>query len=251
MINPFRPLWAALRDVFDDFFLLLLSNLLWCLLSLPLLWVAYAFLVDGMTIPAYLLILLNVLPAGPASAALAHVALRVSEGRATRIGAYIGAVRDYARRGWILLGIWTVGLLVLLIGIGFSLSFGSLIGAIMLGLWLYLLIMWLSALIYLFPLMALQEQFSLGGVARSAALMVIGRPIFTIVNLALMLAALALSLTLVAPLLMFTPALLSVWGMRATRALIDDARRRREAAEAQAEPSPIEEKGRKGQVRPK
>lgn len=250
MINPFRPIWAALRDVFDEFILLLGINVLWCLLSLPLLWVAYVLLIGGMTLPASIVILLNVIPAGPATAALAHVAFRVSDGRATKIREYIGAIRSYARRGWIVLGLWTVGLLIILIDIGFYLGVGNLIGSIVLGLWLYLLVMWLAVLIYIFPLTALQEEFSLRGVARSAALMVIGRPIFTLVNMVLMLAVLVLSLVTVVPLVAITPALLNVWGMRITRALIDDARRRREVAEAQAAP-PVEEKGRKGQVRPK
>lgn len=251
MINPFRPIWAALRDVFDEFILLLGCNLIWCLLSVPLLWVTYVLLTAGATIPAVIAMLLGALPAGPATAALAYVAFRVSDGRATRFGEFFGAMRTYARRGWLLMGIWVVGLLIIVIDIGFYLSVGNLVGAIILGLWLYLLVIWLAALIYIFPLMALQDEFSLRGVARSAGLMVIGRPIFTLVNLVLMLAVLVLSLMTIVPLLAITPALLNVWSMRATRALIDDARRRREAAEAQGSAAPVEEKGRKGQVRPK
>ena len=251
MINPLRPIWAALHDVFDEFALLLGCNLIWCVLSLPLLWVAYLALGVGATTPAALTVLVGVLPAGPATAALAYVANRTSEGRATRMGEFFVAMRTYARPGWTILGLWVLGLLVILFDIGFYSGMGNLLGAIILGVWIYLLVIWLALLIYLFPLMAMQEQVSLRLIVRSAALMVVGRPIFTAVNLALMLLVIGLSVMAVVPLVAITPALLSVWGVRATRTLIDDARRRRSAAEATSEPTVVEEKGRKGQVRPK
>jgi hypothetical protein len=251
MINPFRPIWAAIRDVFDEFMLLLGCNLIWCLLSLPLLWVAYALLSAGAVLPAAVVAMVGVLPAGPATAAMAHVANRVSEGRATRVGEYLGAMRSYARRGWTLLGIWMLGFVIILVDIGFYLEVGNMVGAIILGLWVYMLAVWLALLIYIFPLMALQgDAFSLRGIARSAGLMVVGRPIFTLINLALMLLVIFGSLMTVVPIAVITVALLNVWSVRAARALIDDARRRREGAEAQAVEL-VEEKGRKGQVRPK
>jgi hypothetical protein len=250
MINPIRPIWAALRDVFDEFVLLMGCNIIWCLLSLPLLWVAYVFLSSGATVPAALATMVGVLPAGPATAAMAYVANRVSEGRATRFGEFFGAMRTYARQGWLILGIWMLGLLVILVDIGFYLGFGNLVGALILGLWIYLLVVWLALLIYLFPLMAMQEQFSLRLLARSAGLMVVGRPIFTFINLALMLLLIWVSALAIVPILVISVAFLNVWSARATRTLIDDARRRREQAEATVA-APVEEKGRKGQVRPK
>jgi hypothetical protein len=194
--------------------------------------------------------MVGVLPAGPATAAMAYVASRVSEGRATRVGEFFGAMRTYARQSWVLLGIWMLGFLIILIDIGFYLGVGNLLGSLILGLWIYLLVVWLALLIYIFPLMALQEQFSLRLIARSAGLMVVGRPIFTVVNLALMLLVIFGSLMVVLPIFMITVAFLNVWSVRAARDLIEDARRRRGEAEAQEAP-PVEEKGRKGQVRPK
>jgi uncharacterized membrane protein YesL len=250
MINPFRPLWASLRDVFDEFMLLMGCNLIWCLLSLPLFWVSYVFFQTGANIPGAVAAMAGVLPAGPATAAMAYVANRVSEGRATKVAEYFGAMRSYARQGWIILGIWMVGLLVIVFDIGFYSGMGNMFGALILGLWLYLLVTWLALLIYLFPLMAMQEEFDLRAIARSSALMVVGRPIYTVITLALMLFILGLGSLALLPTLLITVGFLNVWSVRATRALIDDARRRREEAEAKTTPAP-EEKGRKGQVRPK
>lgn len=251
MINPLRPMWLALRDMFDEFALLLGCNLIWCLLSLPLLWVAYALLTAGATVPAAVVAMLEVLPAGPATAGISYVANRVSESRATGFGEFFSAIRRYARQSWLILGIWMLGLLICLFNIGFYIGLSNLLGTILIGLGIYLLISWLGLLIYLFPLLIMQEQFSLSLLARSAALMVAGRPIFTLASLALMLLLIWASLITLAPLFIFTTVLLNIWSARATHTLIDDARRRRENAELQTEPTPVEEKGRKGQVRPK
>jgi uncharacterized membrane protein YesL len=250
MINPFRPLGAAMRDLFDEVLLLGGCNLLWCLICLPLLWAAYLALSLGAPVAAACLAMLAVLPAGPATAALTYVAQRVSEGRATKLGEFFGALRRYARASWALLAIWMGGLLIILFDIGFYAGVGNFVGALVLGLWAYLLLMWLALLIYIFPLLIMQEQFSLRQIARNALLMVLGRPIFTLLNLALMLVLLGLATYLVVPVVLIGVALLNIWSLRATRTLIEDAQRRREAA-AGLPTAPAEERGRRGQVRPK
>jgi Tfp pilus assembly protein PilX len=61
-----------------------------------------------------------------------------------------------------------------------------------------------------------------------------------------------LSLFLVIPVFLITAALLNLWSVRATTALIEYQRARQEAEEAAAANAPpAEERGRKGQVRPK
>jgi hypothetical protein len=80
--------------------------------------------------------------------------------------------------------------------------------------------------------------------------MALGRPIFTFLNSVLLVALLVLSIYLVVPLFLVTVALFALWSVQATRQLIEDARRRRESADPVAAALP-EERGRKGQVRPK
>jgi uncharacterized membrane protein YesL len=251
MINPFRALGSSLRDLFDDFLLLIICNLLWALLSLPLWLLAYVLLGAGQPIAAAATAMIGVLPAGPATAGLFFVAHRVTEGLASKLGAFFTGVRRHARLGIILTGIGMGGLLVILFNLGFYLNVTNLFGGIMLGLWLYLLIFWLGLQIYVFPLAFLQEQPDLRTIARNAFLMAVGRPIFTILTLLLMGAFFLLSSFLIAPLVLFSTAFLTVWATRATRTLIDEARRRREAADGTAPPAPDEERGRRGQVRPK
>jgi hypothetical protein len=61
---------------------------------------------------------------------------------------------------------------------------------------------------------------------------------------------LVLSIATVVPFVLITPALLNLWSTRATRHLIEVAEARR-AAKAAKDAAPSEEKGRRGQVRPK
>jgi uncharacterized membrane protein YesL len=251
MLNPLRALGSSLRDLFDDFLLLIACNLLWALLSLPLWALAFTLLSAGAPALAAAAALLGVLPAGPATIALYYVAYRITDGRATKIVDFFGAMRQHARIGIMLTGIAFAGLLMILFNLGFYLSVNNAFGGAMLGLWIYLLVFWLGVTLYAFPLAFLQDQPDLRLIARNAFLMSVGRPIFTFLTLVLMALILGLSLFLVVPALLLTVAFLPVWATRATRQLIDDARRRREAAEEAGGAQAVNEKGRKGQVRPK
>lgn len=251
MINPIRPLGSALRDMFDDFLLLIACNLLWALMSLPIWFFALAVMLAGQPIPGGFVAILGALPAGPATAGLYAVAARLAEGRASKVAHFFEGVRQQARLGITVMAIAVAVLVLVLFNLGFYLSVDNYIGGLMIGLWLYVLIAWLGILVYAFPLIFLQEQPSLRLIGRNAALMALGRPIFTLLTLLLMVVLFVLSAYLIVPVVLFTIALLAVWATRATRTLVDDARRRREAAEAGAAAAPLDEKGRKGQVRPK
>lgn len=254
MINPFRVLGSSLRDLFDDFLLLIVCNLLWALMSLPIWFFALTLLLSGASFAAAMAAILGVLPAGPATAALFHVAFRVADGRASKISDFVDGVRQNARVGVILTGVGVAGLVLILFNLGFYLGVSNIFGGLMLGLWLYLLISWAGIFIYAFPLAYFQERPDLRLIARNAFLMAVGRPLFTILTLLLMGVLLALSAYLIVPIVLFTVSFLAVWSTRATKTLIDDARRRREEAEAKAQSASApasEERGRKGQVRPK
>lgn len=250
MLNPFRALGKALRDLFDDLLLLTVCNLLWAILSLPLWWLALAPLLQGAWLLAGAVALAGVLPAGPATAGLFYVAHRIADGRAAKIGDFFTGLRRYARPGWAVVGVATASLLLIGYNLSFYLTVDSLLGGIMLGLWLYGLVFWLGLMLYAPALLFLQEEPDLRLVARNALLLAIGRPLFTFVTLVLMLAVILLSFVLLIPLFLITVAFMALWSVNAARQLIDDSRRRRQA-DADAAAPPPEERGRKGQVRPK
>jgi len=251
MLNPLRAFGTSLRDLFDDFLLLIACNLLWGVLSLPIWVIAFNILSLGAPWLAVIVALLGVLPAGPATIALYYVANRITDGRATKIGDFFRAMREHAKIGIILTTLVIGGLVVILFNIGFYLNVNNAFGGAMLGLWLYLLVFWLGLSLYALPLAFLQDTPDLRLIARNAFLMTVGRPIFTFLTLIMMGIIVGLSLFLIVPVFLMTVAYLPVWATRATRQLVDDARRRREEAEAKPSDQPVTEKGRKGQVRPK
>ncbi|MFQ3661633.1 MAG: hypothetical protein SNJ69_04470 [Chloroflexaceae bacterium] len=251
MLNPFQALGKALRDLFDDILLLLVCNLIWAALSLPLWLFALSALAQGAPLVALLGGMLGALPAGPANAGLFYVAHRVTDGRATKIADFFTGMREYLRPTLLITIIAASGVLLILFNLGFYLGMHSIPGGLLLGLWLYLVWFWSGLMLYAYPLIMLQEHPALRLIGRNALLLSIGRPIYTLVTLVLMGVVLVVSLILVVPMVLITPAFFAVWATCATRALIADARRRREEASAVAPSPPTEERGRKGQVRPK
>ena len=249
MLNPLTALGRALRDLFDDFFLIICCNLIWFCTTAPLWAVALYLLVDGQFWLAALTAMIGTLPAGPMTMGLVATAWRLADGRVSGFRNFFGAVWHHARSGWILFGGWMLGFLLILFNLGYYGTLQGWVGVILTTIAIYILLFWLSLLIYVPALLLLQEAPTPRMIIRSSVLMILGRPIFTLLTLAMMGLILLISFYLVAPLALLTVGWLALWGMHATRQQIADAERRKQEATAAA--SPPEERGRRGQVRPK
>jgi len=234
-VRAFRAFWAACKDLFDELMLLAICNILWVLISGPLLLLAYAALVGGALVFAIAFALLAVLPLGPACAGLAAVAHRVAEGRASTWRDFFAGMRRYTRPSWIIMGVWMVVLLLIIVDLFFYSNMPNTFGFTMMIFWFNLMLLWFGALIYLFPLLILQDEPKLRALARNAFLMTMGRPIFTLITLVLML-AISIASVIVPPLAIFiTIGFLGQWSMRATLELVKEAEERRLALEEAAE----------------
>jgi uncharacterized membrane protein YesL len=246
-----RVIWQAIRDFFDEFVTLLFANLTWSLISLPLLSLTWALLGRGMPAPALVLGLLAILPMAPATLALSALAYQVSEGIVISWRGYLSTIRRYARLAWQALGLWHLGLIVIVVDIWFYSGMGNLFGATLTIFWLYMLVLWSALLIYIGPVLVIEEGIGLRQLATRVASMTFGRPLFSFTLLILMALILALSIVLPLLLLLVAPALLALIGVRATRTLYAEAEAAREAAAAQAAGVELKERGRRGQVRPR
>jgi uncharacterized membrane protein YesL len=252
MINPLRVLGATLRDLFDEFLLLILGNMIWMVLVGVPIWFSVVLAAAGAPVPGALVGLLTILPAGPATAGMYVIAQRVSEGRATKPADVWSGIRTYTRSFWVVLGIWITGFMLFSFNIGYYGGMPNIFGSAMLGLWLYCLILWCGLLIYALPLVILQAQPGLRQIARTSAVMAFGHPVFTLATLVCMGLVLGLSIFLVAPIVLFGAAWLILWSFRATHAVLAHMERRRaDAQQSSVETEPQPERGRKGQVRPK
>ena len=247
-MRVFRALWTALRDVYDELMLLIICNLLWVLIAGPLLSLAFAILVAGFWLTAIIVAMVASVPLGLASVGLSSVSYRITEGLASSWRDFFAGLRRHARMGMAVEALWMAGLLVIVVDIYFYSGLGNTVGSVMSIFWLYLLVIWFAVLIYLFPIVILQNQPRLRTLGRNLLVLALGRPIFTLVTLVLMTGI--VTLTLIVPIvpLIITFSLLAQWGFRATLLLIKEMEDRR-AAEAEANVEDVKDKGRKGQIR--
>lgn len=249
-MNIFRTLWKSLKDLFEDLFILAMVNLLWLLINTPL--AVAAFFTFGSPSAFYIVLLLGVLTLGPANAGLYAVAERVADGRTSSWRDFIAGLRGYAKLSWKVYGLWMVGLIVILVNLQFYSQIDSPITSFLYVLFLYFSVVWFGFLMYIGPLMVLQTDKRIRTIARNAALMTFGRPLFTLVTLALMAIVVATSIWLPILLLLATAAFMAVWSFRATLTLVSEAEARRAAAEEKAGAvNTTPDKGRGGQIRPR
>jgi uncharacterized membrane protein YesL len=249
-VRVFRAMWAAFRDVYDEMMLLIICNLLWVLIAGPLLAIALAFFSSGVWLGAIIFGMVASVPLGLASAGLASVCYRITEGLASSWRDFFAGMRRHARMAMLASAIWMAVLIVIVVDIAFYSALSNTVGAVMTIFWLYLLVIWFAVLIYLFPLLILQDRPSLRTLGRNVLVLTLGRPVFTLFTLAIM--AVIVTVTLIVPLLpvIITFALLAQWGFRATLLLIKEMEDRRAAqAEAEDNVESVKDKGRKGQIR--
>jgi hypothetical protein len=247
----FTTFWKAARELFDDLFVMIVVNVLWVLMNVPAALVIALAYATGSFAAIGVALLLSVLSLGPANAGLYAIAERITEGRTSSWRDFVAGVRAYARTSLQVYGVWMLGLVILLFNLQFYNLNGSQIGGLVSVLFLYLLIVWFGLLIYIGPLMLLQTDKRLRVIARNAALMTFGRPIFTLGTLLLMAVILVSSIWLIILLFLVTFAFLALWGFRATLRLVADADARRAAADEKAATVETHVKGRGGQVRPR
>jgi uncharacterized membrane protein YesL len=252
----FRVLWHSIKDLFDELFLLVIVNMLWVLINAPLMIPAFALILTGAIVPGFALALLGVLPMAPATAGLYVVAQRIAEGRATSWRALFAGFREHRALSWRVYGLWMIGLLLILANLNFYSGMGSGLGGVLWILFLYFLLIWFGLLIYIGPLMLLQSDKRIRVIARNAFLLVLGRPVFTLITLILMALIMALSWLLAILPFVLTFSFLTLWSFRVTDALIAEAAARHAAEQEQAAAAAASsrantEEGRGGQVRPR
>src|SRR3954468_9216370 len=249
-MNIFRTLWKSLKDLFEDLFILALVNILWLLINAPL--AAAGFFALNNSSALYIVMLLSVLTLGPTNAGLYAVAERVTDGRTSSWRDFFAGMRANPVLSWKLYGLWMLGLIILLVNLQFYNLNGTTIASFLYVLFLYFTVVWFGFLIYIGPLMQLQTDKPIRTIARNAALMTFGRPLFTLVTLALMAIIVVASIWLPILLLLATVSFLAIWTFRAVLTLIAEAEARRTAAEEKADAvKTTPDKGRGGQIRPR
>jgi uncharacterized membrane protein YesL len=231
---------------------LAIVNVLWALINTPL--ILAVLFSSANTSLMYIVMLLSVLTLGPSNAGLYAVAERITDGRTASWRDFIAGIRAQPVLSWKVYGLWMAGLVLILVNLQFYSQGGNAIFSFLYVLFIYFGGVWFGILMYIGPLMLLQTDKRIRTIARNAALMTFGRPVFTLITLVLMAIIVVTSIWLPILLLLATFAFLAIWSFRATLTLIAEAEARRaEAAEkaASANVRANTDKGRGGQIRPR
>ena len=192
-MRAFRVFWLSLRDLYEELFMFAGLNLLWWLCVLVI-----------VLIP-------------PATAGLMYLANELAHERRVEWRMFLTGARLYLWRSWQVTIASLGGIVILLTNIWFYVNVTTGILQYLTILWIYLLIIWLAAQIYVFPLLIQMEQPRLLLIYRNALLLTLSRPLFTVLLILLLVAATIIGGLFAIILILAIPGL---WAIAANRALV-------------------------------
>ena len=192
-MRAFRVFGLSVRDLYEDLFMYAGLNLLWWLCALVI-----------VLIP-------------PATAGLMYLTNEVAHERRVEWRMVLTGARLYFWRSWQITIVALGGAIILVTNVWFYVNNTTGILQYLTILWIYLLIIWVVAQIYAFPLMIQMEQPRILPIYRNALLLTLSRPLFTILVILLLVVATVIGGALAILLILGIPAL---WAITANRALV-------------------------------
>jgi hypothetical protein len=244
----FRTFWAGCKDYFEELFLNVFMNVLWCLIALPLPILLYGNFTAKYYVGAFILAVLAPLPLAIANGGLAHLARRIADGRAVSMRNVWDSLWINLRKRIILHYVWAIVFYTCIFNMWFYSNTATMPLALTI-LFFDLSILWLGYLAYLLPLSEIQPEASLSVTMRNAAglmFTIAGSSLIMIVIASLLFVA--SSLVIILHLLLFAT-LMTFWGTRLTDAAIATVKERQEHATQTTENN--DNRAPSGQIRPK
>jgi uncharacterized membrane protein YesL len=205
-MNPFSILWKSVVDVYDNLFPMVGMNLLWLLVSIPVVVVVTGILVlfqlPG-TIAFAVALLFAMLAPSPASIGVHLYANHLVKDERVEFELFWFGLRHLWSRSLALLAIGVAGATLLGVNLYFYLTNGTEILHYLAILWLYGIILWAMMLMYMNPLLVEQENKSLKLIVRNAFVLCLDNLIPSVVILVVLVALsiVSIGITLLAALL--------------------------------------------------
>jgi uncharacterized membrane protein YesL len=193
----------------------------------------------------YILCWLTIILGPPATFGLYYIANRLAHGENPGPAGLLQGGRRYFFLSWLWLLLNLVVALIVGLDLWFYTRFEGLGGAFLQALFILLALVWLIVQFYALPYLMEQEQKNLGLALRNGLLTALAAPVYTAAIAGVALIVAALSLGLVAPLLLGGPALIATLGTRAVLERVETFRVRERDA-ARTEPKPEEAASDKG-----
>jgi hypothetical protein len=231
MADAFRITWQSLKDLWDEFVLLIMLNVVWSLSIL--LMIAPLLLWGGSNpIPAIALSFLLFWPLPIISGALCFVTNQIARGKAVGWGTFAAGLRRYWAKS---LGVAVINLVVIALIVSNIQFYGFMLQGMWtnfaLSIWLVIGLYWLITQIYWFPLILELKSEKVLEALRNALALVIVSPAFSIAAAIILAVLTVLCIVLTVPLPLFMTALLLLISNRATRNRLGHVRKKREGWE--------------------
>ena len=228
MIDALRVTWQSLKDLWEDFVLLIMMNILWSLAALlalaPLLLLGGSDPILGLVLSFLLFWLLPI-----ATGALCFVANQVVRGNAVGWGTYVTGLQRYWLKSLVVAAISLVVLALIAINIQFyAVVLQGPWTVFAVSIWIVLGIYWLIVQIYWFPMLLELENEKILLSLRNALALPLVAPGFSLTLFVILVLLTVLCVVLTVPLPLFMAALLLLIANRATRSRIDVIRQKHE-----------------------
>jgi hypothetical protein len=223
-MKAFAVAWRALVGYYNDLFFLAGMSLLWWASGGVFAGAAFgaAWILLRSSGPWWLMPLLAI-PAGPASAALAHVARRSARDLHVDRSFYVEGLRIYWRQALALSAISMVILSLLLLNVVFYSSQTTALPWILTLLWVYLSVLWVGVQLYLHPVLVGLQVPTVSGALRMAAAMTLASPFFSLVLLILAAFLTGISVVLAVTLFVAWPAVMTLLGEHSVKLFVEQA----------------------------
>ncbi|MGD8397810.1 MAG: hypothetical protein PVG11_03055 [Anaerolineae bacterium] len=212
-----RVLKFSVRDLWDDFVILLLLNVLWTLAAL--LPTAPLLIIREMSLAGTVAASLSLaLPLAMVSGALCYVTNQVARGRTAGWSTFVTGLRRYWAKSLAVAGLNALALVIILANLNFyAVILQGTWTNIAIGFWVLLSIYWLLVQIYWFPMiLELESEKIFEGLRHAFALTVIA-PGFSLAVGAILLGLTILCILLTIPSMIIMAALLLLVANHATR----------------------------------
>jgi uncharacterized membrane protein YesL len=228
MIDALRVTWQSLKDLWEEFILLIMINILWTLAAMlalaPLLLLGGSDPLLGLGLSFLLFWFLPIV-----TGALCFVANQTVRGNAIGWGTFATGLKSYWLKSMIVAAISLVTLALIVMNIQFYavvLQGGWTFFAV--SIWLVLGIYWLIVQVYWFPMLLELENEKVLLSLRNALALPLVSPGFSLAIFAILALLAVLSIALMVPLPLFMAALLLLIANRALRNRIEMVQRKRE-----------------------
>jgi len=198
-LRALRVVALSIRDFYEEMFLFVPLNLIWWIASIV------------------------IIPLAPLTAGLCYLGHRIAHEQRVDSGFFKEAVRDFLVPSLKLGLLDAVILITILVNLMFYSRFTNWVQLITI-LWIYVLILWATAQLYLFPLLFEQREPKVLMAVRNAAVLVLAQPLFTLGVFILALLITLLCTVLPILLILVWPGLMALIGSRALMEALEQTR---------------------------